>query len=164
MKQFNKGDLVTSTNRFSDVFKQEAIYLGVINMDSGSNYHVVGSQSKSGNISTTYVQDDEIELIATAKHIPIPKFHKGDIVFFADNEIIILSERNEGLMYLCYNSVIKKVAWYEEVLLSKEKPEQPKIEEAFEDKDDDEDDEDPNAEHNSNLMKDSMPTIEKKDH
>jgi len=162
MKQFNKGDLVTSKNRYSDVFKQEAIYLGVINMDSGSNYHVVGSQSKSGNISTTYIPDDEIELIATVRHIPIPKFHKGEIVFFVDNEIIILSERNEELMYLCYNSVTKKVAWYEEALLSKEKPEQPKIEEVFENEDDD--NEDPNAEHNSNYMKDSMPTIEKKDY
>ena len=162
MKQFNKGDLVTSTNRFSDVFKQEAIYLGVINMDSGSNYHVVGSKSKSGNISTTYIPDDEIELIATAKHIPIPKFHQGDVAYWMSHKVIILEERDSYLRYLCWNTVKEEVVIEPEELLSKEKPEQPKIEEVFENEDDD--NEDPNAEHNSNYMKDSMPTIEKKDY
>lgn len=175
MKQFNRGDLVTSTNKYSEVFEKEGIYVGVTYMGNGKNYHVVGVQRKE-DATTVFVEDEYIKLLATARHIPIPKFHKGDIVFFIDSEMIILSERDEELHYLCYNSVKRQVAWYEEALIEKEKPELKLPEgvniescaklatEEDEDEDENEDNEDPNAEHNSNLMKDSMPTLEKKDH
>jgi hypothetical protein len=122
MKQFNKGDLVTSTNNYADVFEKECIYLGTTSGSNGRKYHVVGT-TENENIGKYFVEDEYIKLIATAKYIPIPKFKRGDIVFNKEKELIILEERTENLTYLCYYGTKGYVENYLETDLSTEKEE-----------------------------------------
>lgn len=120
MKQFNKGDLVTSANKYSEAFEKEGIYVGITHVNNGNSYHVVGIQ-RERDATTMFVEDDYIELLATVKHIPIPKFHKGDKAFWRQQEVIIVEERDEDLCYLCYNQVRKVlVAYAEKDLLNEE--------------------------------------------
>ena len=67
------------------------------------------------------VSNEDIELVATAKYTPIPRFYKGDIAFWRQQEVMIVEERDKDLCYVCYNQVKKILVVYSEKELLTEK-------------------------------------------
>lgn len=119
MKKFNIGDLVTSKNKYSDIFEKEAVYLGTIKGPSKTMYHVVG---KTGDKPTSvFVEDKDIVLLAIANYVSVPKFHKRDKAFWKQRELIVVEERNEDLRYLCYEQETKALVLHSEKDLLTEK-------------------------------------------
>jgi hypothetical protein len=99
MKEINLGSIVTVNNKYNDYYEKEMIYVG---LNSDRAYHVVVIKEEKYH-STVYVDDDEIVVLKEAKHIPIPKFKPGDIVYWKKNKVMILEKRNDDLEYFLYN-------------------------------------------------------------
>lgn len=78
--------------------------VGIIFGKDGDNFRVIDEDMTMGQYSS--FAEKNLELLEEANYIPVPKHHKGDIVFGMYDgkyvELIIVQDRNKEMKYKCY--------------------------------------------------------------